>query len=100
MRLIEIPRVVGKTTITGRNQITLPAEGLRELGWERGDRLVVETVGEDTLVIRRLPENPAEYFAGKLTGVYGDHEEVLRYLDEERRSWDPDYYEAVSERST
>ncbi len=44
-----------ETTITGKNQITLPAEAIRELGWERGDRLVAQVVGRDMLVLMRRP---------------------------------------------
>ena len=79
---------VGETTITGKNQISLPAEGVRELGWERGDRLIVKIVGKDMLVLMRRPKNWADFFSGKMGDVFGDHEDTLRYLDEERRSWE------------
>jgi AbrB family looped-hinge helix DNA binding protein len=90
VKTIQIPRVVGETTITGKNQITLPAAGLRELGWQRGDRLTVKALGDDTLVITRLPEDLVEHFAGKLGHIFGDHDEVMRYIEEERRSWEPE----------
>ena len=81
----------GGTTITGKNQITLPARGVRQLGWEKGDRLLVDVVdvgGLQMMVLLRYPDNWAETFAGRLTGVFGTHGEALRYLEEERRSWD------------
>ena len=81
-------RMVGATTITGRNQVSLPANGLRELGWERGDRLIVEVLGDDMLLLVRRPRRWAESFAGRLGDVFGTHEENIRYLDEERKSWD------------
>lgn len=90
MKLPRIPKLVGETTLTGKNQITLPADGLRDLGWERGDRLIVQVLGDDMVVLMRRPENPAEYFAGKMGDVFGTHEDVMRYLEEERRSWERD----------
>lgn len=81
---------VRETTITGKNQINLPAASVRKLGWERGDRLIVQVVGEDLMVLLKRPDNWTEAFAGKLSGVFGNHEEVLRYLAEERRGWGSD----------
>ena len=78
-----------ETTITGKNQITLPAETVRELGWERGDRLVAQVVGPDMLVLMRRPDSWADFFAGRLGHLFGTHEENLEWLDQERRSWDP-----------
>jgi hypothetical protein len=81
-------KVVGETTLTGKNQVSLPAQGIRELGWERGDKLVVQIIGNDMLVLLRRPKNWVEAFSGKMGDVFGDHEDTLRYLDEERRSWE------------
>jgi hypothetical protein len=79
----------GETTITGKNQVSLPARGVRQLGWERGDRLLVHVLDHDILLLTRRPENPAEFFAGKLGHVFGTHEETLRFLEEERAAWGP-----------
>jgi AbrB family looped-hinge helix DNA binding protein len=82
---------VKETTITGKNQVTLPAEAVRQLGWEKGDRLIVDVIdvgGLKMLTLMQRPENWAETFAGRLGYVFGTHEEVLQYLDEERRSWE------------
>jgi bifunctional DNA-binding transcriptional regulator/antitoxin component of YhaV-PrlF toxin-antitoxin module len=81
------PQVVGETTLTGRNQISLPARSVRELGWERGDRLIVEVIAPGMIVLLRKPESFTEALAGKLSDVFGDHEESLRWLDTERDSW-------------
>jgi AbrB family looped-hinge helix DNA binding protein len=78
---------VGETTLTGKNQISLPASGVRQLGWERGDRLLVETVGNDTIVLIRRPDDWVEAYAGKLTDVFGTHEENLAWIEAERRAW-------------
>lgn len=86
--LAQLPRLVGEITLTGKNQVSLPAEGLRAVGWERGDRLLVEIVHGDMLLLMRRPANWADAFAGKLSDVFGTHEENLAYLEEERRGWD------------
>lgn len=82
------PRLVGETTITGKNQVSLPAEGLRQLGWKRGDHLLAEVLGEDALLLVRRPERWTDAFAGRLTDVFGTHEETLRWLEEERNAWE------------
>ena len=82
------PSVVGETTITGRNQISLPAEGLRQLRWKRGDRLLAEVVGEDLLLLVRRPARWTDAFAGRLSDVFGTYDETLRWLEEERKDWD------------
>jgi AbrB family looped-hinge helix DNA binding protein len=86
--ITEVPTVVGETTITAKNQISLPAKSVRDLGWKRGDQLIVELLGGDLLVLMRRPENWTDAFAGRLTDVFGTHEENSRWLEEERASWD------------
>lgn len=81
-------RCAGVTTVTGKNQVSLPASGVRQLGWERGDRLLVETVGDEMMILMRRPADWVDAFAGKLTEVFGTHEENLAWLADERRSWD------------
>src|SRR5438105_4404009 len=39
-------QVIGETTLTAKNQISLPAAGVRLLRWNKGDRLLVELVGD------------------------------------------------------
>src|SRR5947208_929336 len=89
MRGAVVGRRVGETTITGKNQVSLPAQGVRELGWARGDHLIVQVIGKDMLLLMREPVDWVEAFAGKLGHVFGDHEDNLRYLDELRREWEP-----------
>ena len=86
--LLDVPRLVGEVTLTGKNQLTLPAEGIRAVGWERGDRILVRVVAGDRLLLMRCPADWAAYYAGKLGDVFGSHEETIAYLEEERRSWD------------
>ena len=76
-----------EVTITSKNQVSLPAKSLRELGWQRGDHLIVSVLGNDTLVLTRRPTSWADRFSGKMGDVWGDHEDTMRYLAEERASW-------------
>jgi AbrB family looped-hinge helix DNA binding protein len=80
-------RYVGGTTITGKNQVSIPARGMRALGWQKGDQLLVEVARGDLLVLVRRPARWADAFAGKLGDVFGDHDDTFAYLDEERQSW-------------
>ncbi|MDO8691781.1 MAG: AbrB/MazE/SpoVT family DNA-binding domain-containing protein [Dehalococcoidia bacterium] len=87
MTLRRTPQIAGETTITGKNQVSLPSKSIRELGWERGDRLIVEILGGDMLVLVRHPAHWTQAFAGRLTDVFGTHEETIQWLDRERNSW-------------
>lgn len=78
---------IGETTLTGKNQVSLPANGVRQLGWERGDRLLVEIIGNDMIVLIRRPADWVDAYAGKLSDVFGTHEENLAWIEAERRAW-------------
>ena len=82
------PDVVGETTITGKNQISLPTHGLRRLGWQKGDRLIVEVVSDNVMVLMRRPESWADAFSGKMGDVFGTPDDAREFLEGERRSWD------------
>jgi bifunctional DNA-binding transcriptional regulator/antitoxin component of YhaV-PrlF toxin-antitoxin module len=86
-KLAAVPRVVGETTLTSKNQISLPARSVREMGLDHGDRFIVQVLGDDMIVLVRRPQRFAEAFAGRLTDVFGTHEETIRWLDDERDSW-------------
>jgi bifunctional DNA-binding transcriptional regulator/antitoxin component of YhaV-PrlF toxin-antitoxin module len=84
---MNVARMVGETTLTGKNQVSLPAGGVRQLGWQRGDRLLVEIIGDDMMILVRRPVDWVDAFAGKLTNVFGTHEENLAWIEGERQSW-------------
>ena len=84
MKLKTVPKAVGETTLTGKNQVSLPAKCIRELGWERGDHLIVEVFGDDLLVLMRRPTNWTESFAGRLTDVFGTPSIVSEVLSGKR----------------
>jgi len=91
--IVRLPEKVGETKITGKRQITLPADAVRSLGWKKGDTLIVEIV-EDPIVrereirLWRKPESWTDYFSGKLGHIYGTHEETIAELEEMRAEWD------------
>ena len=74
-------------TITDENQVNLPDASLEELGWRPGDRLLVRVLGNDTLVLTKPPKSWADKFSGNMGDVWGDHEDNMRYLNEERATW-------------
>jgi bifunctional DNA-binding transcriptional regulator/antitoxin component of YhaV-PrlF toxin-antitoxin module len=85
--MLNVVRAVGEATLSGKNQVSLPAHGVRQLGWHRGDRLIVETIGDDMMVLMRRPVDWVEAYAGKLTDVFGTHDENIALIESERESW-------------
>jgi bifunctional DNA-binding transcriptional regulator/antitoxin component of YhaV-PrlF toxin-antitoxin module len=77
-----------EATVSGEREITLPPDVLRQLGWAEGTRLLVSALTPDTLIVARRPEDPARYYAGRLGDVFGDHGEIMGYLEEERKGWE------------
>ena len=72
------------TTISSKNQITLPAHILREMGLGAGDRLAISKEG-NRLVLHPRPKDWVAYYGGSLRGVYGEtKEEVDAYIRELR----------------
>jgi AbrB family looped-hinge helix DNA binding protein len=72
------------STISSKNQITLPAHLLREIGLGAGDRLAVTREG-NRLVLRARPKDWVKYHGGSLAGRYGGTKEAAdAYLRELR----------------
>lgn len=72
------------TTISSKNQITLPVQLLREIGLGPGDRLAITREGQK-LVLRPRPKDWVKYHAGSLAGLYADSKESAdAYLAELR----------------
>jgi len=80
-------KLLGETTISGRGVINLPAKLLRATGWRAGDRLFIELLGDEMVVLFKRPDAIADAFAGRLTHLFPDPEETRRFLREERASW-------------
>ena len=72
----------GATTISSKNQITIPAEALRKAGLKAGERVVARADGAGRVILEREHDVIAE-FAGALTGTYKTNE-----LDDLRSEWD------------
>ena len=64
------------STISSKNQITLPVQLLRKLGLGPGDRVAITLQG-DRLVLRPRPKNWPEYYRGSLAGLYGNTKEGI-----------------------
>lgn len=72
------------TTISSKNQVTLPAHLVRELGLQSGDRLAVTLEGS-RIVLRPRPKDWVGYHAGALAGLYGrDRKAVDAYVEKLR----------------
>jgi hypothetical protein len=64
---------------------------VQKLGWEPEDQLTVSTFANDTVMVLRRAKygkTGRNGVAGQMGNVWGDHEENMRYLAEERASWD------------
>jgi AbrB family looped-hinge helix DNA binding protein len=81
MRTAVKKRRRGQTTVSSKNQVTLPVDALARAGLATGDRLDVEVRGPGELVLRRV-DDALDRFAGALTGAYLPGE-----LDDLRDEW-------------
>lgn len=74
------------STISTKNQITLPVHLLRQMGVGPGDRLAVALEG-GRLVLRARPKDWVEHYAGSLPGYWGNtDEEIDAYIRDLRDS--------------
>jgi len=88
------------STISSKNQITLPAHLLRELGIGPGDRLAVSRDGA-RLVLRARPKDWVRYHAGSLAGLYGKNaREADAYVRDLRNEWAESEQEAQPDAGT
>lgn len=59
----------GATTISSKNQVTIPVDELRAAGLEAGERLVARADGPGRVILEREHDVLAEFVAA-LTGAY------------------------------
>jgi bifunctional DNA-binding transcriptional regulator/antitoxin component of YhaV-PrlF toxin-antitoxin module len=83
-----LDELVGELRVSDETGITLPSCVAEGAGWKQGDRLCIEVVSDDLLIVSRQPVNLADALAGRLTHLFPSHEENQRFLDEERASWE------------
>src|SRR5512138_3270324 len=74
------------STISTKNQITLPVHLLRQMGVGPGDRLAVTLEG-GRLVLRARPRDWVEHYAGSLPNLWGETvEEIDAHIREGRET--------------
>jgi AbrB family looped-hinge helix DNA binding protein len=73
--------------VTQRHAITLPAELRREFDIEDGDALELQVDG-DQIVLRRSVSAALDRLQGILRPYFKDHDDVMRFLEEERSGLD------------
>ena len=74
------------STISSKNQITLPVHLLRQMGVSAGDRLAVTLEG-GRLVLRARPKDWVEHYAGSLRNFWGHTAEEDDAYVREQRDW-------------
>lgn len=84
------------STISSKNQITLPARLLRELGVGAGDRVSIRLDG-NRLILRPRPKDWTDYYGGSMKGVYGNTKEEIDEYIRELRQEDPEKEKALEE---
>jgi AbrB family looped-hinge helix DNA binding protein len=70
------------STISRKNQITIPVEVLREAGLRPGDDVQLRTMGVGRLELVRTRDPVAEF-----AGIFGADVYPAGYLEELRRDW-------------
>ena len=85
------------STVSGKNQITLPVNLTRQLGIQPGDKLAIEIIGREIVIIPE-PDSWVQYFKGSMQGAYGQNrEQADRLIAEERASWETVLPQSASE---
>jgi AbrB family looped-hinge helix DNA binding protein len=70
-----------EVTLSSKHQIVIPRESRRILGLRPGDKLLVVTLGEQVIVLRK-PARHADAIRGLARGTY-----PRGYLKAERAAW-------------
>ncbi len=70
-----------EVTLSSKHQIVIPREARRVLGLKPGDKLLVVTLGEQVIVLRK-PVRHADATRGLARGMY-----PKGYLETERAAW-------------
>lgn len=87
----EREEIHGNTRLSSKNQITLPAEMVRLLGWKSGDDIDL-MVWEDTIVIEKGYRGKAllDRLQGSSKSIpeWSTKEAIDAYVRRERDSWD------------
>jgi bifunctional DNA-binding transcriptional regulator/antitoxin component of YhaV-PrlF toxin-antitoxin module len=81
-------QIAETANIGGSGEVRLPETILEELGWKHDDRLLVEIVDGDRVILSRHPSDIVDHTAGSLTHLYPEPGDAQRFLDEEHTAWD------------
>ncbi|MGH2853578.1 MAG: hypothetical protein ACRDLF_05230 [Solirubrobacteraceae bacterium] len=79
----EVGRVVGRSRVSGKHQITIPIGAFNEAGLREGDVVQVKAQGRGRVLIARMDDFVDEYAGCLSTG--GELGRAVRGL---RREWD------------
>jgi AbrB family looped-hinge helix DNA binding protein len=83
MDLLGTLRLMSRTTVSSKGQITLPAAMLRERHLTPGTQLEVVATS-NAIVLITTDEPLARRLAGSTRGIYGD---AAQYVDQVRDEW-------------
>lgn len=72
--------------VSSKRQITIPNDLAKQVGIGPHDDVWVEVIG-DSLRVRKAPDHPADYFAGRLAHLFPDPHQVDEWLTKERDAW-------------
>ena len=75
-------RIPGRTTVTSKHQVTIPAEAFAAAGLSEGDSLLGRALGPGRVLFERVSDRVAQT-AGIFEGLYPDNA-----VDELRDEWD------------
>ena len=75
-------RLPGRTTITSKHQVTIPADAFTAAGLSAGDSLLGQALGPGRVLFERVSDRVAQT-AGIFEGLYPDSA-----VDELRDEWD------------
>jgi AbrB family looped-hinge helix DNA binding protein len=73
--------------VTGRHAITIPAEVCRALGLATGDTVEI-SLHTGHAMLRKQPNEPSPPLRGLLSDYFTDWEDINRFVEEERQSWE------------
>jgi AbrB family looped-hinge helix DNA binding protein len=73
---------VEEVTLSSKHQIVVPRQARRALGLKPGDKLVIVSLGEDVVLLKR-PRSYTMSTKGAARGLYPE-----AYLEAERGDWD------------
>ena len=72
--------------LSKKGQVVIPQEIREKMGIKTGEKLVIFTRGDETVML--TPQKYAEYTCGLMKGTWGSTKrEVEEYINEERGSW-------------